>query len=180
MKQRKVEQMDDKTKEFIYCVLIVLCLILLLLGDQIALRFIKKNPNPNNSVFGNKEKELDYNLDFLEATSLHELNQKIERGEKVVLLFTRSSCETCKIYLPDLKEVFQNYGIHGYFMNPDDMDRNSKEYEAFLSFHENISNRISYTPYLLFFENGELRGDIVGRMKKNEIEDFIIKYEMIN
>ena len=68
---------EEKRNEFWYCILIVAGLILLLLGDQIALRFIQKNPNSNNSIFGSSEKIGKYQIDFLEELSLNQVIEKI-------------------------------------------------------------------------------------------------------
>jgi len=77
---------EEKRNEFWYCILIVAGLILLLLGDQIALRFIQKNPNSNNSIFGSSEKIGKYQIDFLEELSLNQVIEKINHKEKFLVL----------------------------------------------------------------------------------------------
>lgn len=171
---------EEKRNEFWYCILIVAGLILLLLGDQIALRFIQKNPNSNNSIFGSSEKIGKYQIDFLEELSLNQVIEKINHKEKFLVLSSRQSCETCKIYLPDLKETLEMYNIKAYYINKDNVTLESTEYKEFLMLHEDIKLHFSYTPFLMYFKDGNFTESIVGRVAKNKIEDFIIKNKMVN
>jgi len=178
MKKSEVFELEEKKKEFIYWVLFVVVLIVLFLGDQIALRFISKNPNPNNTVFGNKEK-IEYKIDFLEELNIVQVLEKINAKENFLLLSTHDKCETCKMYLPDLKIVFNDHFIHGYYINYSFLNVDSNEYREFIMKDEDIKSKLTYTPYLMYFENGILKDDVVGRIEQKEIENFVITNDCI-
>jgi len=173
---------DEDKKQNIYCVLLVLVLILLAFGDQIALHFLEKNPNPNNSVFGESDSknEADYQIDFLENLDIKTVLDKIDKKESFVLLSSRDSCQTCDFYLPILKEVYENYQIKGYYLNRGLYETDSLEYLTLQSKSDLLKEHLVYTPYLMFFSKGELKDELVGRKEKKDVEDFIIRNNLAN
>ena len=87
--------LDEKTREVIYCVLVVVVIVLVAFGDRIVLRFIKSSPNPNDRVFGGETKE-PYSISFLEQLTLDEVLEKLERQETFLLLSSKDDCYTCE------------------------------------------------------------------------------------
>ncbi len=166
--------LDEKQKQTIYCVLIVLVLILLAFGDKIALHFISKNPNPNNTVFKLGEKK-DYNIEFLKQITAQEILKKINNLETFWVLSSRDSCETCKLFLPDIEEVMKKENKTGYFINLDLREEEKDYYELLEEQEENIKSHIQYTPYIMYFENGMLKEEIVGKVEKKSLEEFFKK-----
>jgi len=177
---KKIEKitLDEKQKETAYCILIVMVLLFLACGDQIALHFFSKKPNPNNTVFKSGEKNYDYKIDFLEKLTAIELLEKINNKENIFVLSSRDSCETCKRFLPDLQSVLEEHQIKGYFLNLDLRDQEMMEYQILESLEERLSSHIQYTPYIMYFEEGKLKEDIVGKVAKNTLEEFIEKNEI--
>ncbi len=167
---------EKKKKDIWYCIFILGMLLFLFMGDTIALHFISKNPNPNNMVFGSGEKK-EYSIDFLEELSIKDVQNKLETKESFVLLSSRESCETCKLFLPDLEAVFKTYQIHGYYIDKDLIEK--EDSQSLIALDERIEKNFTYTPYLMAFKNGKLANEIVGRVKKSELEDFIIQNKIV-
>lgn len=174
---KKIEKitLDEKQKEIAYCILIVVVLIFLAFGDRIALRFISKNPNPNNTVFGSGEKNKDYKIEFLEELTVWQVLEKINNKETFLLLSSRDSCETCKNLLPDLESVLKEREKNGYYINKDLSEKELTEYQILESLDERLKSHLQYTPYLMYFEEGLLKEEIVGKVEKHTLEDFVKK-----
>ncbi len=173
-------RLDEKRKQTIYCICVVLALVLLFLGDRIVLRFIDQIPNNNNRVFGENGEisASDYNIDFLEELNITEILDKINRQESFTLLSSRDSCHTCEKYIPMLKELFTKYEIDAYYMNRSLYDRDNNEYVQFMNVDEKLKEHLQYTPYLMVFKNGKLVDELVGSKPKEEVENFIAKNEL--
>ena len=75
-KTKEILNLSEKQKEVAYCILFLGVLLLLAFGDQIALHFIREDPNDNNSVFGENE-ELNYRIDFLEELTINQVLEKM-------------------------------------------------------------------------------------------------------
>ena len=43
----------------------------------------------------------------------------------------------------------------------------------FTNLDENIKNHFVYTPYLMYFEEGTLKGEVIGDNIKNELKTFL-------
>lgn len=175
-KLKKEIELDEKQKQIIYCVILVFVLLLLFFGDQIALRFISKNPNPNNQVFGSGEKNNNYQIEFLTELTVEELIKKIKNKEDFIVLSSRDSCETCKKYLPDLKEILKTNQIKGYFVNRDLYKK--EEHKELEELDSKIASHFDYTPYLMWFHKGNLLDEIIGKEKKENLELFFNKKEI--
>ena len=67
-KIKEFTTIDDKKRQIIYCICVVVALVVLAFGDRIVLHFILHVPNNNNRVFG-EDGEItagDYKINFLE------------------------------------------------------------------------------------------------------------------
>lgn len=169
--------LDEKKKQNIYCIFMVLVLILLAFGDQIMLKFIDHQPNPNNTIFGeNKEVAAsDYKIEYFTELSISEVFEKLRNKEKFVLLSSRDSCHTCKTYIPILKEQFAINNIKGYYLNRSLYDRDNQDYIELLKVDQRMEKNLQYTPYIMYFKDGKLIDDLVGSKSKEEVNNFIIK-----
>lgn len=179
-KKERGIHLNEKRKQTIYCICVVLALILLFSGDRIVLRFIDQIPNNNNRIFGEngESNPADYTIDFLEELSITEILEKINRQESFTLLSSRDSCHTCERYIPILKELFTKYEIDAYYMNRSLYDRDNNEYVLFMSIDERLENHLQYTPYLMVFKDGKLIDELVGSKEKEEVENFIARNEL--
>ncbi len=166
--------LNERQKEIAYCILFIGVLLLLAFGDQIALHFIRQAPNENNSVFGENPKE-KYQIDFLEELTINQVREKIERKDSFLLLSSRNFCETCERYLPNLKEMMELYDLKIYYIDREIIDEKSKDYEYLKQMDERLQKHLGYTPYLMYFKNGLLDQELVGKKEKNELEEFIKK-----
>lgn len=166
--------LDEKKKQNLYAICVVITLILLMCGDQIVIRFIEQVPNDNNRVFGS-DIPIDYKIDFLDELTIEEVLQKIENKESFTLISSRNSCHTCNLYIPILKEMFAKYEINAYYINRSLYDRDNENFARFMTFDERLNKNLQYTPYIMVFKDGLLSDELVGSKKRNEVEDFILK-----
>ena len=178
-KPKEILNLSEKQKEVAYCILFLGVLLLLAFGDQIALHFIEEDPNKNNSVFG-ENGDLNYRIDFLEELSLDQVLEKIESGENFLLLSSRYRCETCDLFLPIIKEVKEMYDLPLYYINRDTIDTGSGSYQNWINMDSRLKEHLPYTPYIMYYKEGSLKEEIVGRVPKSELEDFIIREELLS
>ncbi len=178
-KTKDIFNLTERQKEIAYCILFSIVLLLLLFGDKIALHFIKEEPNQNNTVFGENEKT-KYHIDFLEELTIEEVLKKLESQESFLLLSSRNACETCDLYLPTIKSVKEEYKMHIYYIDRESMDENTLEYNLWKNISPVLTTHLQYTPYLMYYKEGQLEDELVGRKQKNELEDFVIKNNLAN
>lgn len=176
-KIKEFTTLDDKKRQVIYCICVVVGLVVLAFGDRIVLHFIEQVPNNNNRVFGESSEITagDYKIDFLEELSVRDILNKIQSQESFTLLSSRDSCHTCVQYIPLLKEVFDKYEVDAYYMNRSLYDRDNEEYVALLNQDERLKKNLQYTPYIMVFKNGKLVDELVGSKNKEEVEEFVLR-----
>ncbi|MBS4235055.1 protein-disulfide reductase DsbD [Campylobacter vulpis] len=118
--------------------------------------------NPLN--FNQKEME-GQKLNFKTLQNLTQIKEKIERKEKVLLYFTASWCEYCKIL--DAK-VFSDERIIAKFANYEKIkidvsENNATQLEIMKKFD------VFAPPVLIFFDKGERRDKITGYITGDEL-----------
>ena len=163
---------EERKKQLIHCTLFVMVLLFLAFGDQIALRYIKSKPNPNNTVFGNAEKK-EFTIDFLTPISMEEILEKVEKKENFLLLSSQDNCKICDEYYQNLNDFLKEENKTGYFLNIENINWKEENTKKFQELNPNIKDHIKYTPYIMYFENGNLKSELVGKKEKQEIENFI-------
>ena len=176
-KIKELTTLDDKKRQVIYCICVVVALVVLSFGDRIVLHFIQQVPNNNNRIFGESGEITagDYKIDFLEELTVTDILQKIQNQESFTLLSSRDSCHTCVQYIPLLKEVFDKYEVDAYYMNRSLYDRDNEEYVTLLNQDERLKKNLQYTPYIMVFKNGKLVDELVGSKNKEEVEEFVLR-----
>ncbi len=178
MKEKIKGNIDDKKKEVIYCVIIVIVIVLLAFGDQIVLRFLEVNPNPTNRVFGGGTSE-SYQISFLEGLSLEDVLDKIENQETFLLLSSQEDCYTCEKYLPVLEEEIKTLPIPLYYIDRNLYDSSMTVMQQFINLDSRIVKNITYTPYLMYFKDGVLQDETVGKKDMSELEKFLAQNGII-
>ncbi len=170
-------KLSEKEQKNLYCIVFVAFLLLLLFGDQIALHFIKQSPNPNNRVFGSDEITSDsvFKESSIKTISLEETLIKIKSKENFYLLSTRDTCYPCFEYMPNIKETIVNNNLNIYLLNRGEVNSENPSYSEFKELDIRIANHFQYTPYLLYFENGELKKELIGLKNNEELKEFINK-----
>ena len=170
-------KLSEKEQKVLYCIIFIAFLLLLLFGDKIALHFIKQNPNPNNRVFGSEEIISDsvFKESSIETISLDEALVKVKSKENFYLLSTRDTCYPCLEYMPNISETILNNGLNIYLLNRSTITSDSPSYTEFKKLDTRIANHFQYTPYLLYFENGELKKELIGLKNNAELKEFINK-----
>lgn len=176
-KIKELTTLDDKKRQVIYCICVVVALVVLAFGDRIVLHFIQQVPNNNNRIFGESGEITagDYKIDFLEELTVTDILQKIQNQESFTLLSSRDSCHTCVQYIPLLKEVFDKCEVDAYYMNRSLYDRDNEEYVTLLNQDERLKKNLQYTPYIMVFKNGKLVDELVGSKNKEEVEEFVLR-----
>ena len=166
--------LDEKKKQNLYAICVVLALILLMCGDRIVIHFIDQVPNDNNKVFGS-DMPADYIIDFLDELSIEEVLNKVENKESFTLISSRNSCHTCTLYIPILKEMFAKYEIKAYYINRSLYDRDNENFVKFMSLDERLNKNLQYTPYVMTFKDGVLVDELKKKKKRNEVEEFVLR-----
>jgi len=174
----KHSSFSDKTLTVLSCSIAVAVMILLLSGDMIISKFIQVHPN-QNVLEENQEKKQDvledehddthpvisdssYDVSFLKQTDLKDILNHIQNNETVFLFSGRSTCGPCRLFLPVLKEVFQEFEtISGYYLNRNEVVE-SNEYYEFIHLSNILEEKFGSTPFFMIFQNGELKDYIIG------------------
>lgn len=156
--------------EVLYSVLFTIVLMLILFGDQIMLRFITNNPNPNEQLIISETKT---ELTFASELTINEVLDMINNKESFILLSTRDECFICNDYFNLLKNVFLKHNISSYYINRSVLDESNDLYIKFSNYDQRLKENLMYTPYLMYFKNGVLQDELVGKKTQQEIENFI-------
>ena len=160
---------DEKLK---YAVVFVVILVFAFCGDWIALHFIKPMVNPHDIEFhtGNVVDYDRYQIDGFNEIHVDELDMLINNHETFYLLLSRESCYTCDIYIPTVREVFQKKGITNvYFLNRGKYNRDNELFNEIIHKYPNMQ----YTPYLMYFKDGIMMKELIGKKESNELIDWI-------
>lgn len=116
---------------------------------------------------------LNNNKSNLIKLSYEEIIEKVNSKDSFVLVISRTNCSHCANYKPKLKKVSNKYDIKIYYIDTDELDKNTLD---------NFSKQFSFdgsTPTTLFIKDGEekttatrIEGDvpverIIDKLKKN-------------
>ncbi|OLN26957.1 thioredoxin family protein [Desulfosporosinus metallidurans] len=98
--------------------------------------------------------------------SLQQLNSKsfeeiiYDNGEPCLAVFSRKTCHVCKEVVPVLEELAPKYdGNFGFYHV--DVEENKALYQRF---------SLKGVPQILFFNNGEYKGKITGKVEDEQVE----------
>ena len=179
-KIKEFTTVDEKKRQIIYSICVVVALLVLAFGDKIVLHFIEQVPNNNNQIFGGSGEVTasDYQIDFLKELAEKDILSKIQNQENFTLLSSRDSCHTCVFYIPLIKEVFDKYEVDAYYMNRSLYDRDNTEYVSLLNQDERLKKNLQYTPYIMVFKDGKLVDELVGSKNKEEVEEFVLRNQL--
>lgn len=137
--------------------ILIICLIIAILVGAFYLLINSSDNNKNNLI------KLSYD----------EIINKIDNKESFVLVISRTNCSHCANYKPKLKEVAGKYNIKIYYIDTDELDK-----ETLTKFTQKMSFDGS-TPTTLFIKDGEekttatrIEGDVseerlIEKLKKN-------------
>ena len=98
---------------------------------------------------------------------------------ELVTLVSFLSCLISNSYedeeLAVLAAVFTQLGdsLATILANKDLYDNSMTIVKNFTNLDENIKNHFVYTPYLMYFEEGTLKGEVIGDNIKNELKTFL-------
>lgn len=166
----KINVMKDKDVK--YAFLFSIILIIVFLGDVIAINFIKQKANPHDIEFHTGD-TVDYNryqIPYFNEISIEELETKLTNNETFYLLLVRESCYTCVDYIQLLNETFESNNITNiYYLN---RGKYTEENETFKHLNKKYKN-MKYTPYIMYFKEGLLNKELIGSKKRNEIEEWL-------
>ena len=152
-----------KKEEVIYCIGIILVLILVYFGDDIMLKMIPSDPNKNNTVFGGKIKEVNYENNYVTKITLDDMINKINAHEDFYVALTRSDCFVCNEIFAN-QTLFENskYPIY-YIERTNDENKNNIEI-----LNNNLKNNSEITPYFIKVEKGFITDELLVNNSKDE------------
>lgn len=166
----KKEFIQDKNIK--YACLFTIILIMVFLGDIIAINFIKWKENPHDIEFqtGDKKDYNRYQIPNITELNAEQIEQKITTKESFYLLLVRESCYTCNEYVPLLSEVFKDNNITNiYYLNRGKYTENNETFKYLNKKYKNMK----YTPYLMYFKNGNLIKELIGKKNNEELEKWL-------
>ncbi|WP_002144581.1 thioredoxin family protein [Bacillus cereus] len=119
--------------------------------------------------FGQKNAEKS-----LVEVSNQELVQLLKSKENFSLYIGRPTCPQCKELEPILKDLLKESDKEIYYYNVDDArTENEAEMKRLIK-----SLGVTVVPTIEYIENGNVVDKIVGLQKKQEIKNFLKKYEV--
>lgn len=119
--------------------------------------------NENNSV--NEEKTPTY--ENIKTISIKDYENKLNNGEKMIVLVSRKGCGYCTLYEPTFNEVLGQLGYVAYKIDIATFT-SKEEYELF----ESLFN-IKGTPTTLVIDNKEIKNSISGNQAKETVIEWL-------
>lgn len=184
-KQKANGKLDEKSLTVLSCALAVAVMILLLSGDMIITQFIRVNPNqeypelqekkeekpqeePVNNI-NNEEKDNNYDVSFLNQTTIEKAIEKINSGDRVIIFSGRSTCPPCQSFVPILKETFEELNItNALYFDRNTIDEKTSGYTEFLKYSDILEEEFDSTPFLMIFQDGKWKDYIIGMAPSKE------------
>lgn len=102
---------------------------------------------------------------MIEITSSQQLKELISVNKLVIVDFWAKWCMPCKFMLPILEEISKEKNITIIKVNIDDYISIANEYN------------VNSLPTLLFYKNNELKHQLIGSKRKDQIIDVIEQYQ---
>lgn len=159
-----------------YCLLIIIVLLGLILVVNITNKSVTSNTNNNSEV--TEESNSEYDVSMFDELTTTEAIAKIKKGDKVVLYIGRPSCGYCVKFLPFLQQAQNEYGYKTVYV---DLEKVTSEdqakwndiggvlgaYDETCENAENVKSadkcgQFGFTPMVVVFEKGKIKGDHVG------------------
>lgn len=122
---------------------------------------------------------------LLEIT-FEEAKQKMDNDETFVFAFTQTYCSHCISFKEEvLIDYLEEHELHFYDVLLDKED-SIEPMSEFVKEHPNPSKYLTsdmsadaiYTPTFYFVENGEVADIFIGEMNSDELEDYVVKYQL--
>lgn len=168
-----------------YCLLV----IIVLLGLILVVNMTNKGVTSTNSSDTTEESNEEYDVSMFEELTTTEAIAKINKGDKVVLYIGRPSCGYCVKFLPNLQKAQKEYGYKTVYV---DLEKVTSEDQAkwndiggvlgaYDETCENAENaksadkcgQFGFTPMVVVFENGKIKGDHVGYSDYDSFATFL-------
>lgn len=158
-------------KEVIYSVLIVVVLFILFIGDDIALKLIPENPNPNNTSFGGGELvPVNYINQNIKEINSSDVISLINNKKSFILIFVRKDCYACELLI-DKKNVLDESVYPVYFLDVDKNYQDSK-FDYLMKIDLRIYEKKDLSPLAVKFQDGIVMDTMVGIGKNKRLYEF--------
>lgn len=111
--------------------------------------------------------------------SYEEYIEKVDNGEKFVLIVERATCSHCVAYMPIVKKFARSKNVNIYYVDTDTFtEKNWEKFEKTNSFfiEKNESEEGWGTPTTLFLDGDEAVDYLVGQTTEDVLEDYLDKY----
>ncbi len=166
----------NKKEQTIYCVIVVIVLILLAFGDQIFMKFIPQQDNPNDKIFGGSDRlSVEVDNPYFNKIRLEDILIKYENHESFILIILRNNCYMCDVLLKNGEPFFKDASKKIYYIDSDNYSEDNETLIKFKQIDNRIYKYIDLTPLSINFEKGSVVDILVGAEKKERIEEFLTK-----
>lgn len=111
--------------------------------------------------------------------SYSEYVEKVENGDKFVLIIERASCSHCVSYMPVVKKFARSKDVKVYYVDTDTFSEDDWEtFEETNTFFESedVQTNGWGTPTTLFLDGSEAVDYVVGETSSEELESYYDKY----
>ena len=158
---------SDKNIWFIVICILLFCI--LVCGIFFAYYMISNNKEENNIKTEKSSESL--NTFSFETIDNENVLDEVINDSNVSILFVQSTCEYCKMFIPILENVSNDYDLKVYMIILDNVDISKFEGNEIF---DNFINSQYGTPTLFLFDNGNLLDVISGYTEKeNLINEFM-------
>jgi predicted bacteriocin transport accessory protein len=127
----------------------------------------QKALTPEEELSNAREVAYEDEVTELTAITVADVQAKIDRQEKFVVLFSRKNCPWCQIMLPSLILAQKATGREVYYVNTINTPTD-KVLKAFRDDHD-----IQYVPTFLAFANGQLQAKYDGDRSVADLSQFL-------
>lgn len=136
----------------------------------------------------NKEPEESYDTSMFNVVNPKEAVKLFSSNKNQVLFIGRPSCGVCKEFVPYLKIAMAQYHFPVSYLNADDIDRNSEEYNQLLELldyelpnDDRASNfkvflEMKATPLFIIIKNNKMVYGYAGMMTNDSIGAVVSQY----
>lgn len=133
-----------------------------------------------------KEPEIEYDTSMFNVVNISEANQLFNSNQDQLLFVGRKTCSACQEFIKSLQIAVARGNFYVSYLDLEDIDTSSKDYEEFLSKLDYeytyadvtgpFSKFIGSTPMIIIIKNNKMVFGILGSMSSDTILTIVNQY----
>ena len=187
--------MDLQNKQFKILVVFNIMIIALLLIICIILLTNNKTSDDNKTTNNTTSSESDYDVSMMNQVNLKDVIELFDSKKQYVLYIGRSTCSSCKKFLPSLQAAQEEFGYTTQYLDITTIDGNSSEMKQFVKLldlktkvnvtnddgdpeevedtYGNLLNEYGFTPVVIIINDGKMVAGNIGSMSTDAFQEFL-------